>query len=117
MLLETIVGGLLLLTAWQWLVLRRMERRRHHRQPSVSAPPHYATAAPRRGPARIMLASLGRIEQQLRMMDAPTTQQRMPYQQVRRLAREGADAQTLVVRCGVSPDEARLIVQLYTVKP
>ena len=51
---------------------------------------------------------LDRVEQQ-----SPQPQSGVSYALARRLAREGADIEQLTSRCGLSSDEASLLLQLH----
>jgi hypothetical protein len=51
---------------------------------------------------------LARVEQQ-----SPQPQSGVSYALARRLAREGADIEQLTSRCGLSRDEASLLLQLH----
>lgn len=112
--LETAVGGLLLLAFWQAIVLMRTVRQLRHLQRNVGAWAQNMAAAGTDVPTSMVVTALGRIEQHLRMLESPQATPALPYELAQQLAREGADVNTLVARCGLSRDEARLILQLYT---
>jgi hypothetical protein len=67
-------------------------------------------------PTSMLVTVLGRLERHLGHLDhsplpSPSGQS---YQLAQKMAREGATVEQLIARCGLSPDEARLISQLHS---
>ncbi len=67
-------------------------------------------------PTSMVVTSLGQLQRRIAMLEIPTTATPRPsYELAQELAREGADAGVLVERCGLSRDEANLILQMHSV--
>ncbi|MGY3039501.1 hypothetical protein ACVWWQ_001088 [Rhodanobacter sp. TND4EL1] len=66
-------------------------------------------------PTSMLVTALGRVERQLRLMEQQAPPTRQAYELAQRMAREGADLDQLVSRCGLSRDEARLVMQMHPV--
>lgn len=65
-------------------------------------------------PTSMLVTALGRLERRVAAMELPPAATARPsYDLAQQLAREGADAQQLMERCGLSRDEANLIVQMH----
>ncbi len=103
-------GVLLLLAVLQTVVLLRLWRRTGQLQARLDALTQNAAGA--NVPAAALAATLDRLERQLN-----TAQQTPPpgrsWELAQQLAREGADAEQLVTRCGLSRDEANLLLKMH----
>ena len=65
-------------------------------------------------PTSMLVTALTRLEHGISMLELPSSAAPRPsYELAQQLAREGADVSQLVERCGLSPDEASLIVQMH----
>lgn len=64
-------------------------------------------------PTSMLVSALGRLERQLRRLEQDSAPTRQSYELAQQLAREGADLEQLVSRCGLSRDEARLVMQMH----
>ncbi|MGB3463178.1 MAG: DUF2802 domain-containing protein [Rhodanobacter lindaniclasticus] len=64
-------------------------------------------------PTSMLVAALGRVERQIRHAEQQPPPTRQSYELAQQLAREGADLDQLVNRCGLSRDEARLVMQMH----
>ncbi|EIL96846.1 hypothetical protein RHOFW104T7_01995 [Rhodanobacter thiooxydans] len=111
--LEAGVGILLLLALAQstllfhgWRQLRELQRR-------VAALPHDAGYACTDVPTSMLVTALGRLERRLGRIEQAPPPTRQSYELAQQLAREGADVEQLVSRCGLSRDEARLVLQMH----
>jgi hypothetical protein len=105
---------LLLLTLVQSFVLWRMWQQSRRLQQQVGALWQGVVHAGTDVPTSMLVAALGRVERQLSLGQLPTPA-RQSYELAQQLAREGVDIEQLVVRCGLSRDEARLVLQMHPV--
>lgn len=65
-------------------------------------------------PTSMLVTALGRLERRIAAMELPSAATARPsYDLAQQLAREGADVAQLMERCGLSRDEANLIVQMH----
>lgn len=113
--LETGMLVLLLLTLAQSWVLLRVWRQSCQLQQQVAALWQGVVHAGTDVPTSMLVAALGRVERQLGLIGQPAPQGRQSYELAQQLAREGVDIEQLIARCGLSRDEARLIVQMHPV--
>lgn len=94
-------GALLLLL---WLRSRRLQQR-------LDALWQSAASAGTDVPTSMLVAAMGRMERKLSQ-----AQQAVPvgrsWELAQQLAREGADAEQLMARCGLSSEEAKLVLQV-----
>ncbi len=111
--LELGVGVLLLVALAQsalllqgWRQLRELEQR-------VAELSHAAGPACTDVPTSMLVTALGRLERQLGRIEQSAPPARQSYELAQRLAREGADVGQLVSRCGLSRDEAKLVLQMH----
>lgn len=110
--LELGVGVLLLFALVQSLALWHGGRQLRELQRRVAELSHEAGLACTDVPTSMLVTALGRLERQLgRAEQSPPLRQ--SYELAQRLAREGADLEQLVSRCGLSRDEAKLVLQMY----
>ncbi|WP_108470710.1 DUF2802 domain-containing protein [Rhodanobacter thiooxydans] len=112
--LETGVGVLLLLALAQsallfhgWRQLRELQRR-------MAELSHDAAHARTDVPTSMLVMALGRLERQLgRIERQPSPTVPRSYELAQQLAREGADVEQLISRCGLSRDEAQLVLRMH----
>ncbi|KZC39227.1 MULTISPECIES: DUF2802 domain-containing protein [Rhodanobacter] len=109
--LELGVAVLLLLALAQSLLLWHGGRQLRELQRRVAALSHEAGFACTDVPTSMLVTVLGRLERQLGRAEQPPLRQ--SYELAQRLAREGADVEQLVSRCGLSRDEAKLVLQMH----
>ncbi len=101
-LLQSVLLGLL------WAQARRL-------RVALSALGHSAVHVCTDVPTSMLVTALGRVERRIGMLELPTSAPPRPsYELAQQLAREGADVGQLVERCGLSRDEANLIVQMHS---
>lgn len=111
--LEIGVVVLLLIALAQCFALVLLWRQGRHLRTAVMALSHSAACATD-VPTSMLVSTMGRIERRIAMLELPVaTTPRPPYELAQQLAREGADISQLIVRCGLSSDEAKLIVQMH----
>lgn len=113
--LEFVAGLLGLLGLLQFLLLLLLWRRMRQWQPRLDALAHSAAYACTDVPTSMLVAVLGRLEQRLDQLEQQSPPSRLSYDLAQQLAREGADVEQLIARCGLSRDEARLVRQLHPV--
>lgn len=114
--LEISIGLVLLMLLLQFALLFQLWRRVNQLQIGVSElnkdtiTPHDYTDVP----TSMLVTVLGRLER--RLSEAEQRQQPasgVSYELAQKLAREGADVDQLISRCGLSRDEAMLVHQLH----
>lgn len=115
--LEAGVGVLLVLALAQsallfhgWRELRGLQRR-------VGELSLDAARAGTDVPTSMLVTALGRLERQVGRIGQQAPPARQSYELAQRLAREGADVEQLVSRCGLSRDEAKLVLQMHPAAP
>ncbi len=64
-------------------------------------------------PTSMLVTALGRVERQMQLFEQQSPLPRQSYELAQQLAREGADLDQLTSRCGLSRDEARLVLQMH----
>ncbi|AGG90048.1 MULTISPECIES: DUF2802 domain-containing protein [Rhodanobacter] len=111
--LELGVGVLLALALVQSLLLFHGWRQLRELQRRVGALSREAGYACTDVPTSMLVTALGRLERQLGRIEQQPPPLRQSYELAQRLAREGADLDQLVSRCGLSRDEARLVLQMH----
>lgn len=118
MLLEAGLLALLLLAAGQtvllvmlWRQSRHLQRQSRHLQQRVDALWQNTAHAGTDVPTSMLVAALGRVERKLDQEDrsAPAGHS---WELAKQLAREGADVEQLIARCGLSRDEAQLLLAM-----
>ena len=113
--LEIVAGLLGLLGLLQFLLLFQLWRGMRQWQQRLDALAHSAAYACTDVPTSMLVAALGRLVQRLDQLDQQSPPSRHSYDLAQQLAREGADVEQLITRCGLSRDEARLVRQLHPV--
>lgn len=105
-----IVLGLSLLQSVLLFVLwRQSQRQQQHLAMLSHSAMHVCTDVP----TSMLVSALGRLEKHLKQIEQQPAPTRQSYELAQQLAREGADAAQLVARCGLSGDEARLMLQMH----
>jgi hypothetical protein len=107
--LEAGVIALLLLAVGQTVLLLRLWRQSVGLQRRVDALWQNAAGASTDVPTSMLVTALGRLERRLGQVEWPASPGRS-WELARRLAHEGADIEQLVACCGLSRDEAKLIL-------
>jgi hypothetical protein len=110
--LEIGVALLLLLSVLQSLLCWQLWRRAQWLQQRVDALSHSALHTTD-VPTALLVTALGRLQRYIGALEPPPTRASPSYELAQQLAREGADVEQLVVRCGLSREEASLILQLH----
>ena len=114
MALEIAVGVLLLILLQSALLLRlwRQSRQLKHDLDSVAG--SMSRAVQTDVPTSMLVTALGRMEQAIARIGQPPAPVKLTsYELAQQLAREGADIEQMIERCGLTRDEARLIRQLH----
>ncbi len=110
------VGVLLLLTLLQSVLLVQLWRQSCQLQQRVGALAYSAVHACTDVPTSMLVTALGRMERYIDTTEpAPAPAAQPSYELAQQLAREGADVEQLIARCGLSREEASLIRQLHPV--
>ncbi|GAB3789640.1 DUF2802 domain-containing protein [Dyella agri] len=109
--LEFGVIALLVLAVGQTILLLRLWRQSGRLQRRVDALWQNAAGAGTDVPTSMLVTALGRLERQLGQVERPAQPGRS-WDLAKRLAREGADIEQLVACCGLSRDEAKLILAM-----
>lgn len=119
--LELGVAALLLLALAQLASLLALWRQNRRLQKQVDALWQNIGTAGTDVPTSLLVASLGRLENKLAQVQRPAPSPppapapvERSWELARQLANAGADIEQLVSRCGLSRDEAKLIVQMRT---
>ncbi|MBD8881938.1 MULTISPECIES: DUF2802 domain-containing protein [Rhodanobacter] len=113
MLLESGVLALLLLAVGQMALLVKLWRQSHRLQQRVDALWRNAADAGTDVPTSMLVTALDRVERKLGQVERPVLPERS-WELAKQLAREGADVEQLVACCGLSRDEAQLILAMRT---
>jgi len=109
--LELGVLTLLLLATGQTLLLLRLWRQSGRLHQRVDALWQNAAGTSTDVPTSMLVTALGRLERQLGQVERRTSPGRS-WELAKQLAREGADVEQLVACCGLSRDEATLILAM-----
>lgn len=110
--LAAALAVLLLLAAAQAVVLLLLWRRGTRLQQRLDALWQNAAGASTDVPTSMLVATLGRLERQLaQLQQTPASR---AWELAQQLAREGADVDQLMARCGLSSDEAHLLLKMRT---
>jgi hypothetical protein len=113
--LEICVAVLVLVMLFQAFVLAMLWRQATQLRATLALIGHSATHVATDVPTSMLVAVLGRLEHRLGLLELPArSPAQSSYTLAQQLARQGADVEQLVARCGLSPDEARLIVQMQS---
>jgi len=111
--LELGVGALLALALAQAVLLFHGWRQLRELQRRVAELSHEAAHACTDVPTSMLVTALGQLQRQLGRIEQQPPPTRQSYELAQRLAREGADVEQLVSRCGLSRDEAKLVLQMH----
>ncbi len=111
------VGVLLLLALVQSALLFHLWRQSAQFKQHIQMMSHGASHAFTDVPTSMLVTALGRLERQMRQIEQEPPPTRQSYELAQQLAREGADVEQLVSRCGLSRDEARLVMQMHPANP
>ncbi|MHB1057571.1 MAG: DUF2802 domain-containing protein [Rhodanobacter sp.] len=111
--LEAGIAALLLLALAQSFVLFHLWRHSRRLQQRVGVLWHGMAQAGTDVPTSMLVAALGRVERQMGLLGQQPPQARQSYELAQQLAREGAGVEQLIARCGLSRDEARLVLQMH----
>lgn len=113
------MGVLLLLALAQSALLFHGWRQLRELQQQVAVLVHDASLACTDVPTSMLVTALGRLERQqgrlerrLGRIEQQPPPPRQSYELAQQLAREGADVEQLVSRCGLSRDEAKLVLAM-----
>jgi len=113
--LEICVAVLVLVVLFQTLVLVMLWRQARRLRAALALIGHSATHMATDVPTSMLVAALGRLEHRIGLLELPAgSPAQSSYALAQQLARQGAGVEQLVARCGLSPDEARLIVQMHS---
>lgn len=111
--LDVGVAILLVLALLQSALLFHLWRQSAQLRQRVQMLSHGAAHAFTDVPTSMLVTALGRLERQMRQIEQQPAPTRQAYELAQQLAREGADLEQLVSRCGLSRDEARLVMQMH----
>ncbi len=111
--LETGVAVLLLLALVQAALLFHLWRQSRQLRQRIDSLSHGALHAFTDVPTSMLVSALGRLERQVGLIVQQPAPTRQSYGLAQQLAREGADVEQLIGRCGLSRDEARLVLQMH----
>ena len=112
--LEAGMAVLLLLALAQSVLLIHLWRQSRQLQQRIDALSQSAVRGFTDVPTSMLVTALGRLERQVGLIEPPPPE-RQSYELAQRLAREGADVEQLISRCGLSRDEAKLVLQMHPV--
>lgn len=115
--IDIALGVLILLALAQLMLLLRGRRQLQDLQRHVDLQARDAVYACTDVPTSMLVASLGRLERQLGRLEQQPGQERQSYEMAQQLARQGADVEQLVSRCGLSREEAKLVLQMHPANP
>lgn len=109
------IGVVLLLVAalGQSALLFQLWRQSMQLRQRIDQLSHGATQAFTDVPTSMLVTALGRLERQVRMIEQKPAPTRQAYELAQQLAREGVELEELISRCGLSRDEARLVMQMH----
>ncbi|MDW2981953.1 DUF2802 domain-containing protein [Rhodanobacter sp. KK11] len=110
--LELGVGVLLLLALAQSVLLFHGWRQLRELQRRVAAQSRDVAYACTDVPTSMLVTALGQLQRQLGRIEQQPPPTRQSYELAQQLAREGADVEQLVSRCGLSRDEAKLVLAM-----
>ncbi len=115
--LDIAVAILLLLALVQSALLVHLWRQSTQLRQRLQMMSHDAARALTDVPTSMLVTALGRLERQIRQLEQQPPPTRQSYELAQQLAREGADLEQLVSRCGLTRDEARLVMQMHPANP
>ena len=111
-----VVQGMLLLLAWRH-VRRLQQQWQPLRQDIAALSQQIAHIGHTDVPTSMLVTALGRMERRMGLLEQKQPalpQSNSSYELAQQLARQGADVDELVARCGVTHAEALLIRQMHT---
>jgi hypothetical protein len=111
-----VVQGVLLLLAWRH-VRRLQQQWQPVRQDIAALSQQIAHIGHTDVPTSMLVTALGRMERRMGLLEQKqpvAPQSTGSYELAQQLARQGADVDELVARCGVTHAEALLIRQMHT---
>jgi HAMP domain-containing protein len=111
--LEIGIGVLLVLALAQSVALLGLWRQSLRLQQRIERMAHDAAHGFTDVPTSMLVAALGRVERQIRHAEQQPPPTRQSYELAQQLAREGADLDQVVSRCGLSRAAARLVLQMH----
>ena len=116
MALELAVGVLLLMALLQSTMLWQLWRQSRQLKHDIARLGGSVSLAVQTDvPTAMLVTALGRMEQSIARIEQPPAIKLTSYELAQQLAREGADIEQMIERCGLTRDEARLIRQLHPV--
>lgn len=115
--IDLALGVLVLLALAQLVLLLRGRRQLQELRRRIDLQALDAAYACTDVPTSMLVASLGRLERQLSRLEQQPAQERQSYEMAQQLARQGADVEQLVSRCGLSREEAKLVLQMHPANP
>ena len=113
--LEAGIAALLLLALAQTVLLFHLWRQSRQLQQRIGALSHGAVRGLTDVPTSMLVTALGRLERQVGLIEQQPSPARQSYELAQQLAREGTDVEQLISRCGLSRDEAKLVLQMHPV--
>ncbi len=111
--LETGLGLVLLLTLLQSILQFQVWRRLRRIEQGVHVLAGKASQTETDVPTSTLVGVMERLERRLTQLEQ-SSRSAVSYDLAQQLAREGADVEQLVERCGLSRDEATLVRQLHS---
>ncbi|MEO8747220.1 MAG: DUF2802 domain-containing protein [Rhodanobacter sp.] len=112
---EICIAALVLVILLQALMLGLFLRQAARLRVALAALGQSAANACTDVPTSMLVTVLSRLEHRLSLLELPaSTLPQSSYELAQQLARKGADVDQLVARCGLSRDEAKLIVQMHS---
>lgn len=112
---EIFIVAMVLAVLLQTLVLGLLWRQAMRLRVALATLGHSAAYACTDVPTSMLVTALGRLEHRISLLELPAgTLPQSSYELAQQLARKGAGTEQLVAQCGLSSDEARLIVQMHS---
>lgn len=111
--LDIALALLLVAACGQSFLLLRLWRQSRQLRQHIDQLSHGAAYAVTDVPTSMLVASLGRLERQMRLIEQQAPPTRQSFELAQQLAREGVELDELASRCGLSRDEARLVMQMH----
>lgn len=111
--LEIGVVILLLLALLQSILLLRLWRQSTQLRQRIELLSNDASHGWTDVPTSMLVSALGRVERRMQQIEQQPPPTHQAYELAQQLAREGADLEDLVSRCGLSRDEAKLVMQMH----
>lgn len=111
--LDIAVAILLLVALAQSALLFHLWRQSIQLRQRIEVLSHSALHGVTDVPTSMLVTAMARLERQMCLIEQKAPPTRQSYELAQQLAREGADLEQLVSRCGLSRDEARLVMQMH----